>query len=209
MSADTLLVLSALALLAFLLPSPSGRMLLDYALSFGRWRAALLSLPIGLAHAVAVTAALLIWKAIGEAPAAIVIVARWMGIGYLVLYLLWSLQQRISLRIADNDNLPVRGMSHAVVQLPRHALRLKLVLAIVSLLIQTLDSTAIDIDSLIPLLTVMAVTGFVAPLLQTLSAERVARRIRLIQKQNPTLHKPRTRFIARRAVTAGYRQIAA
>ncbi|MDO1584511.1 hypothetical protein [Rhizobium oryzicola] len=209
MSADTLLVLSALALLAFLLPSPAGRMLLDYALSFGRARAAVLSLSIGLAYSVTVTAALLIWLAIGQAPAAIIAVARWMGVGYLVLYLLWSLQQRVSLRIADNDNLPVRAMSHAAVQLPRHALRLKLVLALVSLLLQSLDSTVTDIASLIPLLTVMAVSGFVAPLIQTLSAERVARRIRLIQKQNPTWHKPRTRFIARRAVTAGYRQIAA
>jgi threonine/homoserine/homoserine lactone efflux protein len=209
MSIETLLTLSAISLLVFILPSPSGRLILDYVLSFGRMKMLLLVVPLWLAHNLVIVAATLAWVGLSQMPPTVLALASWIAAAYLVVHVLWSLQSRFTMRIADNDNLPVRQLGRSAAWLPLRFIRPRLALALISLLVLTIDSSGDIRDFLILMLSGMAAAALAGLLFQIGSAYQTAQRIRLFRKHNPAWRKPRTQFIARRAVSAGYRQIAA
>ncbi|MCJ8508564.1 hypothetical protein MUU53_11640 [Rhizobium lemnae] len=209
MSLETTLMTAALALLAFLLPSVAANLLRDQCIARGKLRA-ILFLPglwIGylLAAAVAVAAFSLCRIYLPAMQGSF----AWIGIAFLMLFVFRSQVNRFRVRIADNDNLPNHNVASASFRLGWQAFRPSLIIALWAVLLQLSDSLTNSAILSQEIALPLAVAALVAPLIQLALAERSARKLRAFRKVYQASHKPRTRFIASRAVTAGYRKIAA
>lgn len=144
MGIETLVIVAAASLLVLMLPSPAGRMLRDYSLSRGRIRSLLLlpALWIGyLAAGLMAGAAYLILNAIMPAMS---MPLSWLAVAFLVIYALRSQRQRLTFRIADNDNLPERGQMRMLLRMTLAAPRPSLVFALLAVLFQvTVDRKSV------------------------------------------------------------------
>jgi threonine/homoserine/homoserine lactone efflux protein len=209
MGIETLVIVAAASLLVLMLPSPAGRMLRDYSLSRGRIRSLLLlpALWIGyLAAGLMAGAAYLILNAIMPAMS---MPLSWLAVAFLVIYALRSQRQRLTFRIADNDNLPERGQMRMLLRMTLAAPRPSLVFALLAVLFQVTVATPAPLQTVSMMGLAYGTAALLAPLFQILVAENSARKIRHGRRLTTASRKPPTRFIASRAVTAGYRRIAA
>ena len=209
MGIETLVIVAAASLLVLMLPSPAGRMLRDYSLSRGRIRSLLLlpALWIGyLAAGLMAGAAYLILNAIMPAMS---MPLSWLAVAFLVIYALRSQRQRLTFRFADNDNLPERGQMRMLLRMTLAAPRPSLVFALLAVLFQVTVATPAPLQTVSMMGLAYGTAALLAPLFQILVAEISARKIRHGRRLTTASRKPPTRFIASRAVTAGYRRIAA
>lgn len=209
MSIETLLAFAATSLLVLLLPSAHGKLLRDYGLAQGRARTLLLIPALWLGYLVAGAVAAALYLSIHALVPAMERPFAWLGLVILGLYVLRSQQRRLVQRLADNDNMPERRLDRALLAMLGASLRPGLIIVVASLFFQMSDSLGTSVESSARGFVAFAAAALVAPFFQLLIAETSARKIRRARHLNPASHKPRTRFIASRAVSAGYRRIAA
>ncbi|MGE7368206.1 LysE family translocator [Neorhizobium sp. NPDC001467] len=209
MSSDTMLVFAA-SLFLVILPGPLADLTARYTLARGR-ATGLLTVPaIALGLVAAMTAASLPVVALARTLPHLFELVSWIGMVYLMLHVLWTLQHPARGYLAHNDNLPERRPLRIVLYVFRvAALRPRSILAFLALLPQALDPRAV-----LPWQLVEFDLAFIAAVVlgSILNMELAGHRLRRMEKRGsgrPASRKPHTRFISRRAVTAGYRRIAA
>jgi threonine/homoserine/homoserine lactone efflux protein len=133
------------------------------------------------------------------------------GPWYLFAYTLISyLDPRRKLASAANDNLPEKRNLRILGHLTRQAiLSPRYVLALFAVLIQVWEPSLPALPQFLTMEVACAVVVATAVSLQAILAKRLLGRIRPLAHNKTASHKARKVFIARRAVTAGYRRIAA
>ena len=211
MTADIWLAFAATAIFFVLLPSPLACLTASFSLQRGR-RTAVATLP-GLA--LGLTTALLL----ASVPVAIAALyaprlmetISWIGLGYLMLYILWSYQDpKITGPIADNDNLPECRRARIFGCLfGQSAFTLRYALVLAAILAQFIDLQTPILLQLLEMQAIFLVCMIIGGAVHVLLPRRVLGRKRNAANLNQASRKPQTRFISRRAVTAGYRRIAA
>lgn len=209
MSLGDLLVFSILCLLILDLPSASGRIMLDYSLARGKTRAMALIPAILLGSLLCFAAAFAIYVWLSDSLRSMRDLLSWSALAYLAIHVLRGLQIRQRLRLADNDNLREKTLLSALSRGFLSQIRPGLAVAIAALLLQTVDSPQDLAELGLHAALAFTVAGVGAPLIQLLFARQRAARLKRASLGKPGAPKPRTRFIARRAVSAGYRRIAA
>lgn len=209
MSIETLLAFAATSLLVLLLPSAQGKLLRDYGLAQGRTRACLLIPALWLGYLTAGALAGALYLSIHSLAPAMERPFAWLGVAVLGLYLLRSQQRRLVQRLADNDNIPARKPGLALLAMLATCVRPGLIIVVASLFFQMSDSLGSSGESAARGFAAYGIAALLAPFIQLLIAEPSARKITRARQLNPASRKPRTRFIASRAVSAGYRRIAA
>ncbi|MFD1746991.1 hypothetical protein ACFSE1_16065 [Rhizobium helianthi] len=209
MSIETMLITAALSLLTLLLPSAAGHAVRDYCIARGKTRALLLLPGLWLGNAIACGLAVAALIGLRLALPAMQAAFDWIGIAIFFIFILRAQVQRLRLRVADNDNLPRNGAFRTAVHITLINVHPALVLALCALIMQMADSSSPHIELAQNLLTAMAFAAFAAPIVQVAFAARSARKAKAFHQQFQASRKAPTRFIASRAVTAGYRRIAA
>jgi Putative threonine efflux protein len=208
---ETWTAFCAASILLILLPSPLAALVARFALQRGR-STAFFTVPgacLGLAAALAVASIPVVLLAV-VLPQAIEPLA-WLGLAYLMLYILWSFQEP-SIRgpISANDNLPARQPVEVFAYLLATALGTgRYVAVLAALLLQFAGTVSGDPGMMIQMqagFLLVAAFGF---MIHVVSPRSILGRLRRRNMPGPASHKLRTRFIARRAVSAGYRRIAA
>lgn len=211
MTAEIWLAFAATAIAFVLLPNPLACLTASFSLQRGR-RTAVATVPGLVAGlSVALIAAMVPLALIAFYLPGLIETLSWAGLGYLMLYVLWSYQDpRISGPIADNDNLPECRMARIFgclfgksVFTPRYAV------ALAAVLVQFLDPRLSLLPQLLEMQATFLVCAAIAAGIHVLFPRRVLGRKRRAAALSPASRKPQTRFISRRAVTAGYRRIAA
>ena len=211
MTADIWLAFAATAVMLVILPSPLACLTASFSLQRGR-RTAFATVPglaIGLSGAMIVAMVPMVLLAF-YLPG-VLDTLSWVGLGYLMLYVLWSYQDpRIAGPLADNDNLPECRMARIFGCLfgksffgPRYAIVLAAVLA------QFIDPHRSLLTQLLEMQATFVICAVVGAGVHVFFPRRVLGRRRRAANLNTASSQPRTRFISRRAVTAGYRRIAA
>ncbi|TDK38881.1 hypothetical protein E2F50_01695 [Rhizobium deserti] len=211
MTMNLWLAFAATAIAFVLLPNPPAQQVGTFSLQRGR-RTALATVP-------ALALGLLTCLLIAMLPVALVVVylpsiygaLAWVGMAYLMIYVIWSLQdRRAGGLIADNDNLPERkGMRIFHHLLTRTMFAPRYILALAVMLIEFVDPAA-------PLLPQAVLAGEIFVVCALIGGTVHALSPRFMRGRKPgrvaagsASGKSRTVYIARRAVTAGYRRIAA
>lgn len=211
MTADTWLAFAATVIFLVLLPSPLACLTASFSLQRGR-RTAVATIP---GFAVGLSAALIM----AAVPLALVALhlprlletLSWAGLGYLMLYVLWSYQDpRISGPIADNDNLPeCRPARIFGCLFGKSAFGPRYAVVLAAALVQFVDPGRPLLPQFLEMQATFLVCAVFGAGIHVLFPRRVIGRKRRAPSLNSASRKPQTRFISRRAVTAGYRRIAA
>ncbi|WP_377296234.1 hypothetical protein [Rhizobium sp. SGZ-381] len=209
MGTEAILIFSALCVLTLHLPSSSNRFLVDYTIARGKLRAMAL-VPLfaaGSFLSFAAGGAIFLWLSVSLRNMHDTL--AWAALAYLALYGVKGLQQGLRLRLADNDNLREKTLARAMGRSLMSQVRPGLAIAFAALLVQVADSSAATPKAALETAIGFALAALASPLLQMQIARRRGGKMRLSSLRNSTSARPQTRFIARRAVSAGYRRIAA
>lgn len=209
MTLGDLLVFSILCLLILDLPSTAGRLLLDHSLARGKTRAVALVPSVLLGSLLCFAAGFGIHAWLADSLRTMRDALSWCALAYLVVYVLRGLQMRQRVRLADNDNLGEKTVWPALSRGFVSQLRPGLAVAIAALLFQIVDSSANVTERALHAGLAFALAAITAPVIQIVFARKRAARMQRANRGKPGLDRSRTRFIARRAVSAGYRRIAA
>lgn len=212
MTTDMWIAFAAVSMLIALLPSPLASLIARYADQRGRRTAILTVSGAAIGLSVALTIAALPIAAVAWAAPGLLAPLSWVGMAYLMLYALWAFQEPSARTpLAQNDNLPVQRSLQIFSYLLTFCLRSsRYVILLAALLAQfiqpeMLASTSAMMEIQLGFMA-LAATGAMA---HVLFPRRMLNRVRSRATARPASHKTGTRFIARRAVTAGYRRIAA
>lgn len=211
MSGQAWLIFCAACAVVFALPSPLVFSVASYAAIRGKKTvfASVIGGALGIVTAMTISAipvAGLAWL-----PQSFVEIVQWAGIGWLMLFLLWTFATPAAQAAnADNDNLPGKSWSgifrdcYAIAALrPRYfAFFLALLPQFVSTSSNAIETLAMA-QAAILLLALMILTA------QALFAGPTLAMVRRMSGDKKIRPKYRTHFISGRAVSAGYRRIAA
>lgn len=211
MTIEAWLAFAATASALLLLPHPLAFSVATYARSWGR-KSAFVTVPAAMfaivlaagLSAAAVAALLAVMPAIDDA-------ASWLGLSFIMLYALYALQDpRLRQGIADNDNLPetrpLRVFGHFIRMTFRSG---RYVFLLAAILIQ-FATPVVAMETFYPAtIGLLAVAAFASALAFALFPQFSTWKRRRRTQAGKASHKPKTLYIARRAVTAGYRRIAA
>ena len=211
MTAETWVAFCAAAILITLLPSPVASLIARFAVQRGR-RSALVTVPgVALGMGTALTIAALPLAALVWAAPALREPLSWLGLAYLLLYILWSFQEPSARApLASNDNLPQQRPLGIFVHFFRECVGTARYLVVLAALL----SQFLDPVMAVPALALEMQAAFVLAVaagatLHVLFPQRTLNRLRRPARRHPASHKMQTRYIARRAVSAGFRRIAA
>ncbi|WP_288427292.1 LysE family translocator [uncultured Agrobacterium sp.] len=211
MSAQVWLVFCAACAVLFALPSPIAFKVASYSAVRGKRTMIASVTGATLGTVTTLTAASLIAIAANLIPDSFLDVIQWAGIGWLMLFSLWTIATPAAREAnADNDNLRAKtyGAIFADCFLLA-ALRLRYFGFFVAFLLQFLNGTRNVVEMLAQMQAVVLAIAFIC---LTLQASFARFTIALVRRSSLTkkVRNPRgTHFIAGRAVTAGYRRIAA
>ncbi|WJH40308.1 hypothetical protein N7E02_27670 [Aliirhizobium terrae] len=211
MTIEAWLALGATASALLLLPHPLAISVATYARSWGR-KSALLTVPaamvaIILASAIATAAVvclIAVMPAIDDA-------ASWLGLSFLMIYGLYALQDpRLRGGVADNDNLP----ETRPLRVFAHFLRVtfgsgRYIFLLAAIIGQFANPGTDQLAFSATILAILAASAFASTLAYALVPKLSTWKRRRRPASGKASHKPKTLYIARRAVTAGYRRIAA
>ncbi|NTJ42847.1 LysE family translocator [Agrobacterium larrymoorei] len=211
MSAQVWLVFCAACAILFALPSPIAFKVASYAAIRGK-RTLIASVSgATLGTVTTVTAASIVVAGAEYVPEAFLDIVQWAGIGWLMLFSLWTIATPAA-REANGDNDNLRGKTLGAIFIDCFvlaALRLRYFGFFVAFLIQFINGTRNVVEMLAQIQAVALVIAFVCLTAQAIFAKST---IALVRRFSATkkVRSPRgTHFIAGRAVTAGYRGIAA
>lgn len=191
------------------LPNPQRQRVAVFSHQRGRWTALitvpalLISAALGFVVAMAPLAAIVLYEP------DLVGVAGLIGVAVLIAHFFWLMRnQGARTPLADNDNLPERRLGPAILKMmhPKGA-AFRRILALCGLLAQfvTADLDRESVGAMFSIfLALTLVSGVVVALFPRLGARNGQRPVK-----PQASGKPRTVYIARRAVTAGFRRIAA
>jgi len=211
MTIETWLAFAATTVAILLMPHPIASLTAAFSASWGRTSAFVtipafvLSLVLGGVLVVAgVFLITFLW------PAAIGALS-WIGLSYLMLHVLYAYQDpRLRYGTADNDNLPetrpMRIFGYFVLTTFRSTRYFALTAAIA---VQFFDPTRAPQEQYINMISALAVSAMIGAIAHATLPASFTRKRRVSKARSKAPYKPGTRFIARRAVTAGYRRIAA
>ena len=210
MTTVTWIAFIAATIFLVVLPSPLASLTSRFARQRGR-RTAFATIPaisIGLSVAFMIAAApmlLIVLYAPGLMDTFV-----WTGV-YLMIYVLWSFQDpSVKGPVADNDNLPETRFGRIFSCLfDKTALRPRYIVLCLAVLAQFVGRGSEPLLQLLEMQAVFALCVAVGAGVHVAFPRLRQNRVKRSQLQNPASRKPRTRFISRRAVTAGYRPIAA
>lgn len=209
MSVEALLIFSVVCMLMLYLPSASSRFLVDYTIARGKLRAMVL-VPAAVAGSfISFAAGLAIFLWLSGSLRSMSEALSWASLAYLAIYLMRAMRQSLRLRLADNDNLREKSLIAGMGRSFAGRVGPGLAVAIAALLVQVADSASPNQQLVLESAVGFGIAALSMPLVQVLIARRRARKMRLSRLKNSAAAKPRTRFIASRAVSAGYRRIAA
>ncbi len=210
MSSDTMLVFAAASLFLVILPGPLADLTARYTLSRSRLTGLLTVPAIALGLVAAMTVASMPIVAIARYLPHLFELVSWIGLTYLLLHVLWTLQHPARGYLAHNDNLPERQPVRIFLHIFRlAALKPRSILAFIALLPQAFDPHGSLSLQLVEMDSVFLCAALAGGVLNVVLAGHRLKRLEKLGLRNPASRKPRTRFISRRAVTAGYRRIAA
>ena len=211
MTVETLIAFGAAAFCLVLLPGPLTSLVARFAVQKGR-KTVIGTVPgLALGMTAAMTLAALPLTAVALLLPDALDVLAWLGIAYLMLYALWSFHDPILRRaMAENDNLPERTplrifvhFVSACLQTPRY------MIVAAALLVQFFDPATALQSALLEMQAAFLVIVAAAASIHAAFPNWSLKTLRRARPVAPASHKFGTRFIARRAVTAGYRRIAA
>lgn len=211
MSVELRLVFALASAVLLALPGPVNYLVTTYVIGKGR-KTALATIP-GTATGIvtAMMAATMLACAVQWLSADLFEALRWVGIGYLMLYVLWVWRAPVVTgAIADNDNLPEKnfgGMfAHAYATAGFSPRNIILFVAFVSLF---LDGAQPILPQAAEFQATFLVLATLVGLTHMALAKPAFRLMRAHTSRKTLRRAGRTVFISRRAVTAGYRKIAA
>jgi len=211
MTIETLLAFAATTIALVLLPNPTACEAALFATQKGR-KTAILTVPacaVGLS--IALVLAMVPMALIALFAPGLLAALAWGGVGYLMLYVLWSLQDpRVCGLAADNDNLPQYGSTRIFSNLvQRTAIAPRYIVVLAAVLATVIEPRLPLLPQLLELQSVFLVCAVIAMSVHIAFPRRLLGRKRRLGSLSPALGKPRAQFISRRAVSAGYRRIAA
>lgn len=210
MSGDTMLLFAAASLFLVILPGPLADLTARYSLSRGRLTGLLTVPAMALGLVAAMTVASMPVAAIARFMPHLFELLSWIGLTYLMLHVLWTMQHPARGFLAHNDNLPERQPLRIFLALFRQAaLKPRSILAFVALLPQSFDPMSSLSVQLVEMDVIFFASAIAGGALNVALAKHRLKRLEKLRARNPASRKPPKRFISRRAVTAGYRQIAA
>ena len=211
MSVELWLVFAAASAVLLTLPGPANYLVTTYVLGRGR-KTALATVPgTAIGIVTAMMAASLIAALVQWLSSDLFVALQWTGIGYLMLYALWIWRAPVVAgAVADNDNLPEKNFAgmfaHAFATT---AFSLRNILLLVAFVSQFLNGTLPVLPQVAEFQATFLVLASLNGLVHMAFAQPVFRLMRAHNSRKTLRRAGRTVFIARRAVTAGYRKIAA
>lgn len=200
---------AASMILFVILPTPQRRQVSVFALQRGRWTGLVTIPAMVFTAAITFTLAMAPLAAIAIYEPDLIDFVALVGLVPLIALILWSLRDHRSRPpIADNDNLPQRRLDRIFLHVARLGLGSpRFALALAGLLSQFIEPgmDVIPVEVMFTAyLALAAISGLVA-----VAFPRIAQRRKRRAATRPASGKSGTVFIARRAVTAGFRRIAA
>lgn len=211
MTVETWLALAATATAVLLMPHPIASLTAAFSGSWGR-TSALVTIPAFvlafLMGAILVTTGVFLIAFLW--PAAVGVLS-WIGLSYLMLHVLYAYQDpQLRYGPADNDNLPetrpLRIFGYFILKTFRSIRYFALTAAIA---IQFFNPAQSPQEQYLKMISALAASAMLAILAHAVIPGLFARKRRRPSKRSKAPYRPGTRFIARRAVSAGYRRIAA
>lgn len=211
MTIETWLAFAATAVALLLVPHPVASLTAAFSSSWGR-TSALVTVPAFVlafvAGGILVTAGVFL---VGFYWPAAIGALSWVGLSYLMLHVLYAYQDpQLRYGPADNDNLPetrpLRIFGYFILKTFKSARYFALTAAVA---VQFFDPAVAPQEQYLNLIVGLAVAAAIAALAYAALPARLARKRRRPAVRSKAPYRPGTRFIARRAVTAGYRRIAA
>ncbi|WP_416407144.1 LysE family translocator [Agrobacterium rosae] len=211
MSAQVWLVFCAACVILFALPSPISFKVASYAAIRGKcaFVASVMGATLGIVTTV--TAASIVVAGSEFLPSTVLNIVQWAGTGWLMLFSLWTIATPAAREAnADNDNL--RGKTFGTVFTDCFviaALRLRYFGFFVAFLVQFVNGTRDVIEMIMQMQAVVLLLAFACLVFQATFARLTITSVRRMSVTKKLRNPKRTHFIAGRAVTAGYRRIAA
>lgn len=211
MTVETWLALAATATAVLLMPHPIASLTAAFSGSWGR-TSAFVTIPAFvlafLMGAILVIAGVFLIAFLW--PAAVGVLS-WIGLSYLMLHVLYAYQDpQLRYGPADNDNLPetrpLRIFGYFILKTFRSIRYFALTAAIA---IQFFNPALSPQEQYLKMIFALAVSAMLATLAHAVLPRLFARKRRRLSARSKAPYRPGTRFIARRAVSAGYRRIAA
>lgn len=200
----------AAAIFVVILPNPLANLIARFAIQKGRQTAFVTVPGAGIGLAAAFTIAALPVAAIAFLLPGMMEPLSWAGVAYLMFYILWAFQDpALRIATADNDNLPEQKavpifahMLAAGLRTPRYTVLLAALLA------QFVDPQTLTLPLILEMQTVFLLSVIAGSMIHAILPQWTLNRLR---RKAATLAPRRAgaRFISRRAVSAGYRRIAA
>lgn len=205
------ILFAAIATAALLVPGRSKRLVLAYALAHGRKSVFATATGTALGAVVPVTAALILsWGLLSLSPTAFA-VYQWIGLLWLALFALGLSRAPVGVEpVADNDNLPEERPLRVILHCSRSESRdLRSGLLAAAILSQFLTPDAAYVPQALALGGTFLALTVVTTLPYALFAERARKVMRKHVVRRTVNRSGGTVLIAAKAVTAGYRKIAA
>jgi homoserine/homoserine lactone efflux protein len=211
MTVETWLAFAAATTAVLLVPHPIASLTASFSASWGR-KSAFVTIPAFvlafLSGGVLVTAGVFVIASLW--PSALGALS-WLGLSYLMLHVLYAYQDpQLRYGPADNDNLPetrpLRIFGYFILRTFKSIRYFALTAAIA---VQFFDTARPPQEQYINMISALAVAAMIAALAYAILPAQLARKRRRSTVRSKAPYKPGTRFIARRAVSAGYRRIAA
>lgn len=211
MTLETLIAFGAAAIFLVMLPSPLTALVARFSLQKGRRTAFATLAGMSLGMTAALTLAALPLTAIAVALPGALDALSWLGIAYLMFYVLWSFQDP-SVRgpVSDNDNLPEQNALRIFVHFVSACLKTpRYVVLTAAFLLQFIGPATALQPALMEMPAVFFFAAIGGSAIHAAFPHWSLNRLRRKKAMSPASRKLGTRFIARRAVSAGYRRIAA
>jgi homoserine/homoserine lactone efflux protein len=210
MSAQVWLIFSAACVVLFALPSSLAFRIASYSALRGKKTAIATVSGAALGMATAMTAAAVVAYGTSYLPDMVLNIVQWSGTAWIMLFCLWALATPATrMANADNDNLPARTRIATFIDCYRNALRARYLAFFVALLPQFLNASSNVIEMLVQMQALVLILATLCALSQALFAQSTMALARKMSAPKATRRTGKTHFISGRAVSAGYRRIAA
>jgi threonine/homoserine/homoserine lactone efflux protein len=210
MSAQAWLMFCAACVAVFAFPSALAYVVASYSVVRGKKTALSSVSGATLGMVTAMTAAALVTVAAALLSEQLLGILQWVGLAWLILFAFWVLATPAAASAtADNDNLPAKGSLGIFVSCYIGALRPRYLAFFAALLPQFVETARDGILTFVEMQALVLVLTFACSLAHVIFARKTMSLVRQMST-GKTARKPRpTHFISGRAVTAGYRRIAA
>lgn len=210
MNAELWITFAAACAILFALPSPLAHRVASY--SAIRGKKTILPAITGASTGIvtAMTAAAVPTLGFAYLSASLLEIVQWAGIGWLMLFTLWVFASpAVRLAKADNDNLPFKNASGIFADCYCLALGPRFIAVFLALLPQFVTAGADNIPLLAEMQAGALLVSLGIALVHAVFAETSLSLARRMSSQKRKPYQHRSYFITGRAVTAGYRRIAA